>query len=92
MTVTIPTLEGEEEMVFDAGTQPGEVKILRGKGTKHLNGFGRGDQVVTVRVVVPRDLDEQQRQALHEFDSCCGPDHYNERHDGMFDKLRSLFR
>jgi molecular chaperone DnaJ len=61
-TVMVPTLEGEEEMVFEPGTQPGEVKVMRGKGIKHLNGLGRGNQEVMVRVLVPHDLDEQQRR------------------------------
>jgi molecular chaperone DnaJ len=91
-TVMVPTLEGEEEMVFEPGTQPGEVKVMRGKGIKHLNGLGRGNQEVMVRVLVPHDLDEQQRQLLAEFDASCGPDNYAARPDGVFSRLRSLFR
>jgi molecular chaperone DnaJ len=91
-TIAVPTLDGEEDVTFEPGTQPGEIRVLRGKGVKHLNGHGRGDQQILVRVVVPHELDEQQRRLLEEFDSCCGPDHYAERHEGVFDKLRSLFR
>ena len=91
-TLTVPTLEGEEEMVFEPGTQPGEVRVMRGKGIKHLNGLGRGNQEVMVRVLVPHDLDEQQRQLLMDFDASCGPDNYAARPDGVFSRLRSLFR
>lgn len=91
-TLTIPTLEGDEEVVFDPGMQPGEVKVLRGKGVKHLNGQGRGNQEILVKVLVPRDLDDQQRQILHDFDDMCGPEHYGRRSESVFDKLRGLFR
>ncbi len=48
-TVTVPTLDGEEEVEFAPGTQPGDVKVLRNKGVHRLNGHGRGDQAITVR-------------------------------------------
>lgn len=91
-TITVPTLDGDEEMTFEPGTQPGEIRVLRGKGLKRLNGHGRGNQEVTVRVLVPHDLDDQQRQLLLDFDGTCGPDNYAERPEGVLNRLRSLFR
>jgi molecular chaperone DnaJ len=93
-TIAIPTLEGEEQIEFEPGTQPGEVKVLHGKGVKHLNGLGRGNQEITVRVRIPRDLDDQHRQLLQDLDACCGPEHYAEHpeSEGVFSRLRSLFR
>ena len=90
-TLTIPTLDGDEEVEFAASTQPGEVKVLRSKGVPHLNGHGRGDQAVTVRVVVPRDLGENHRRMLEEFDEAVGADHYAERPEGVLHKLRNFF-
>jgi molecular chaperone DnaJ len=90
-TVTIPTLEGEEELELDPGTQPGAVVVLRGKGMPVLQGFGRGDQRVLVGVVVPRHVTEEQRRLLEEFDA-----HADERtykpDEGFFGKLKSAFR
>lgn len=90
-TLTIPTLEGEEEVEFAPGTQPGDIKVLRGRGVPHLNGHGRGDQEIRVKVLVPHDLDERQRQVLQEFDSCCGPEQYSARPEGVLHRLRNLF-
>ena len=88
--VTIPTLDGDEEREFDAGTQPGEIVILRGRGMPVLHGFGRGDQRVLVNVLVPRHLSEEQRRLLGEFES-----HADERtyrpDEGFFDKLKNAF-
>lgn len=90
-TVTVPTLDGEEEVHFAAGTQPGEVKVLRARGVPHLRGTGRGDQHILANVMIPRDLDEQQRGLLEELDECCGIEHYAERSEGLFNRLRHLF-
>ncbi len=91
-TIAVPTLEGEEELTFDPGTQPGEIRVLRGRGAKHLSGHGRGDQQILVRVVIPRGLEEEQQRLLQDFDSCCGPEHYVEKPEGVLSKLRGLFR
>jgi molecular chaperone DnaJ len=90
-TLSVPTLDGDEEVTFPAGTQPGETKVLRGKGTHHLNGHGRGDQELLIRVRVPRDLDEQQRRILQEFDEACGVEHYDDRDESVLQKLRNWF-
>lgn len=90
-TLTIPTLDGDEEVEFEAGTQPGDVKVLKGKGVTHLNGYGRGDQVIHVKVLVPHDLDDHQRRLLQEFDDSCLPEQYEARREGVFHKLRNLF-
>jgi len=90
-TLTVPTLDGDDEVEFAPGTQPGEVKVLRGKGVPRLHGHGRGDQEIHVRVLVPHDLDEQQRRLLQEFDDVSGPDQYGARPEGVLHKLRNLF-
>jgi molecular chaperone DnaJ len=90
-TLTIPTLDGDEEVTFAPGTQPGDTKVLRGKGVQHLNGHGRGDQAIMIRVLIPHDLDEQQQQLLQDFDEACGGDHYGERDEGVLQKLRNWF-
>jgi molecular chaperone DnaJ len=90
-SIAIPTLDGDEELEFAAGTQPGQVVLLRGRGMPVLQGFGRGDHRVLVNVVVPRHLSDEQRRLLEEFDS-----HADERtykpNEGLFEKLKSAFR
>jgi molecular chaperone DnaJ len=90
-TISVPTLEGDTELTFEPGTQPGEVRVLRGRGLPVLQGFGRGNQRVLVRVVVPRHLTEEQRRLLDEFDGLSTETTY-EAGEGFFDKLKSAFR
>jgi molecular chaperone DnaJ len=89
--VKVPTLRGDVELEFEPGTQPGEVRVLRGLGMPVLHGFGTGDHRVFVNVGVPRQLNEEQRRLLEEFEKTADERTY--RPDGgFFDKLKSAFR
>jgi len=90
-TVAVATLEGDVELTFEPGTQPGEIRILRGRGLPVLQGFGRGNQRVLVNVTVPRRLTEEQRRLLEEFEQLSTEETY-ETGEGFFDKLKSAFR
>jgi molecular chaperone DnaJ len=90
-TINVPTLDGDVELTFGPGTQPGEVRVLRGKGLPVLQGFGRGDQRVLVNVLVPRQLTAEQRRLLEEFERLSTDETYR-ADEGFFDKLKSAFR
>jgi molecular chaperone DnaJ len=89
--VTIATLDGDHELEFGSGTQPGQVVTLRGRGMPVLQGFGHGDQRVLVNVVLPRHLNAEQRRLLEEFDSHADDATYK-ADEGFFEKLKSAFR
>jgi len=91
-TVAIPTLDGEEELDLPAGTQPGEIVVLRGRGMPVLQRRGRGDQRILVNVLVPRSLNDEQRRLLREFDEHADERTYGKAEGGLFDKLKSAFR
>jgi molecular chaperone DnaJ len=90
-TVTVPTLDGDERLELDAGTQPGHVVVLRGRGMPVLRGFGRGDQRVLVNVLVPRHLGDEQRRLLEQFDAHSDERTYARSERGLFDRLKSAF-
>ena len=89
--VQVPTLGGDVELEFEPGTQPGDVRVLRGRGMPVLQGFGRGDQRVLVNVQVPRRLTEEQRTLLQDFENKAGDEAY-QQDEGFFEKLKSAFR
>ena len=64
----IPTVDGKVKYKLPAGTQSNTTFRLRGQGIPNLNGRGRGDQYVTVKVVVPKNLTGVQEEALRRFD------------------------
>ena len=88
--IEVETLDGSEELEFESGTQPGEVRLLRGKGMPVLQGFGRGDHRVLVNVTVPRKLTPEQRRLLEEFEELSDDETYH-HHQGFFEKLRNIF-
>ncbi len=84
------TLGGDVELEFPPGTQPGEIRVLRGRGMPRLQAFGHGDHRVLVNVSVPRRLTEKQRRLLEEFEDSADAETY--RHDeGFFEKLKGVF-
>jgi molecular chaperone DnaJ len=89
--LTVETLDGTEELTFEPGTQPGEVRVLRGRGMPVLQGFGRGDHRVLVNVRVPHRLTDDQRRLLNEFEQASDAGTYHPP-EGFFDKLKSAFR
>ncbi len=85
--LTIPTIDGNVEYTMPRGTQPGTTFRLRGKGFPSVNGRGRGDQFVTVRVEVPTSLTREQEEALNAFAEAMGEEEA-EGGKGFFDKRR----
>ena len=89
--IKVETLEGQVDLTLEPGVQPGDVRVLRGRGMPVLQGFGRGDHRVLVNVTVPRRLSDEQRRLLEEFDAAS--DEHTYRHDeSFFEKLKSAFR
>lgn len=73
--ISVPTVDGEEEVEIKAGTQPGTEIRLRGRGVPHLRrAASRGDLHVFVNVVVPSKLSKRQRELLAEFAAEAGED------------------
>ena len=75
--VSVPTLEGPITVKLHPGTQPGEVIRLKSKGMPRFRGYGKGDLLVRVGILVPEKLTQQQRTLLEqlakEFDQSVQP-------------------
>jgi len=89
--VDVETLDGPVALELPPGVQPGEVRVLRGKGMPVLQGFGRGDHRVLVNVTVPRRVTDEQRRLLEEFEAASDDQTYR-TDESFFDKLKSAFR
>src|SRR5204863_8885300 len=87
--VSVPTLDGEEDIEIEPGTQPATIITLRGKGMPSLRRGRRGDQKVVVNVVIPRDLSHEQREMLEEFAGTLGEHNLAkpEKHESLFSRV-----
>ena len=68
----VPTLDGQVEYILPAGTQPGDIFKLKGRGIQVLNSTRRGDQLIRVNVEIPKNLTEKQKEALMNFNIIMG--------------------
>jgi molecular chaperone DnaJ len=93
-SVTVAGPAGDVEVEIPAGTQPGDVQVLRGEGMPSLEGRRRGSLHVHARVHVPRRLDHEQRALLEQLDESLGHEPYQADDDedgGFFRRLRNAF-
>ena len=72
----VPTIDGKVKYPLPAGTQNGTRFRLRGKGIPNVYSKERGDQYVTIRVEVPRNLNARQKEALKAFDAAMRGEEY----------------
>jgi len=89
--IEVPTLKEKTSIKIPAGTQPGTVFRLRGKGVKNLQGYGHGDLHVRIAVEIPTHLSSAQKAKLQEFAESCD-ESVNPISRSFLEKAKSLFR
>ncbi|NLL99415.1 MAG: molecular chaperone DnaJ [Tepidanaerobacter sp.] len=88
--IDVPTLEEKVKLKIPEGTQPGTRFRLRSKGIPHLRGYGRGDLIVQVEVVIPKKLNDKQKELLVKFAKISGED-IKPTSKGLFRKMKDAF-
>lgn len=88
--IEVPTLDGSEKLKIPAGTQPGKVFTLKGKGVPYLRRKERGDQLVIVNVEVPAKLTKEQRELFEKLAASLGTT-VKPREKGFLDWLNETF-
>ncbi len=86
----IPTLEGKGRMRIPAGTQPGTVLRVKGKGIPRRLAGGRGDQLVEVTIEVPTQLTPTQKELIAKLAEDLG-ESVQPQQASFMEKLKSLF-
>lgn len=91
--VQVPTLKGKAKLKIEAGTQPGRLLRMRGKGIVGLNNTGTGDQLLRVNVYMPDKISAEERKALEKFRSSSNFDAVNMKKEekGFFSKMKDVF-
>lgn len=87
--IEVPTLEGKAKLSIPAGTQPGKVFTLKGKGIPYVRASGRGDELVIVDVEVPMRLTDEQRVLFQQLAKSLGSEvHTKEK--SFIDRLKEV--
>lgn len=90
--VEIPTLDGKVKVKIDAGTQPGKILRLRGKGIPDVNGYGKGDLLAKINVWVPKTLTKEEKKTMESMSesSSFTPDP-SKAEKSFFKRMRDMF-
>jgi len=65
--IEIPTLRGKAKLKIPAGAQSETVFRLKGEGIKNINGYGKGDQYVKVKISTPVKLSKKEKDLFKEL-------------------------
>ena len=65
--ISVPCLDGPQKLKLPAGTQPGTVERLRGKGLPSVHGYGKGDLYVKILVWIPHKLKREEKNAIEDM-------------------------
>ena len=87
----IPTVGGRARLTIPAGTQPGKVLRLRGKGLPQMNSSARGDLLVNVMVYVPESLSDGEKAAIESLKSSPNITPSKSTVSRIFSRLRHIF-
>ena len=68
-TVEVPTIDGRVKVKIEAGTQPGKILRLRGKGLPSVNSYGTGDLLVNIGVHIPENIGKEERKEIEKLDA-----------------------
>ena len=90
-SVEIPTIDGKAKVKVEAGTQPGKVLRLRGKGLPSVNGYGTGDLLVNVSVYIPEALTKEEKEAIEKLGQSDNFKPSTSVKEKIFRKFKSLF-
>jgi len=91
--VEIPTVDGKVKIKIEPGTQPGRILRLRNKGIPDVNGYSRGDLLVSINVWIPKTLTKEEQKLIEKFGES---PNFTPRPEGneknFFDRMRSYFK
>ena len=88
--IRVPTLDGEQALKVPEGIQSGTTMRIRGKGVPVLNGHGKGDLFVEIRVQTPSKLNKRQRELLQELDGLARVENKPQRRT-LLGKVKDIF-
>ena len=90
-TVEIPLLEGKAKVKIAPGTQSSTLLRLNGKGLPDLRGYGQGDLIVNINVVVPKRITKEEKSMIEKMMESDTFKVEQPKQAGFFQKVRKFF-
>lgn len=93
--IEVPTIDGRAKIKIPPGTQSGKIFRLKGKGFPDINGYGKGDQLVLIKIWTPTELTEEERAAIETLRKSQSkniePGEEARKEKSFFDKISDFF-
>ena len=87
-SLEVPTVDGKSKITIPAGTQPGTILRLRGKGVPEVQGYRRGqrgDEIINISVYIPQHLTGDEKKTLEQLGA-------SEHFQGSESDKKSIFK
>lgn len=92
-TVEVPTVDALVKIKIEQGTQAGKVLRLKGKGIPDVNGYGRGDQLIIIDVVMPSKLSSEEKKLVEKLAECASFKKVEDKKSlNIFERMQGFFR
>lgn len=90
--VEIPTIENKVKIKIEAGSQPGKILRLRGKGLPEVNGYGKGDLLVSINIWIPKNITKEEAKTIEKLRESKSFEPVPDKNDkGFFERMRGYF-
>lgn len=90
--VEVPTIDGRAKIKIPAGTQPGKVFRLKGKGFPAVNSYEKGDQLIHVNVWIPKETTSEEKAMLEKLGHSPNFKPQPDKNDkNFFDRIKEMF-
>lgn len=90
-SVEVPTVDGKVKVSISAGTQPGKVLRLRGKGLPSVNRYGTGDLLVNIGVYIPENLSKEEKKTMEKLEQSENMKPNASSSKSFFSKVKNMF-
>ena len=92
--IKIPGLKGELNLKIPAGTKDKEQFKFNNEGVKSVQGYGKGDLIVQIKIKYPKSLTSEQEELLQKLQESFGLESkpHESNFEGMFEKVKKWFK
>jgi len=93
-TIEVPSIRGKVELKIPKNTKDKEHFTFRNEGVKNVNGRGKGNFIVQIKIVYPTSLTKEQEELLEKLQESFGVQStpHEDSFASMFDKVKSWFK
>lgn len=91
--ITVPTLRGEVELEIPKNAKDKQQFTFKGEGVKSVQGYGKGNLVIQIKVEYPKTLNDEQKELLEKLQESFGIESkpHEKSFESMFSKVKKWF-